>query len=128
MLEHHVNTVTSTSAGRLFDAVSALLGIRRVSTFEGEASMYLQFAAEAWEEQHAASARILGTVTAQEAPLPGEGRFLLRRRLSLQDSCKNACREKNPAHLPIGSMRSSPGSSHAAARKHARKRGSPPWP
>lgn len=77
MLEHHVNTVTSTSAGRLFDAVSALLGIRRVSTFEGEASMYLQFAAEAWEEQHAASARVLGTVTAQEAPLPGEGRFLL---------------------------------------------------
>ena len=46
MADHHVNTSTSTSAGRLYDAVSAILGIRRASTFEGEASMYLQYAAE----------------------------------------------------------------------------------
>lgn len=39
--------VTSTSAGRLFDAVSAILGIRIESTFEGEAAMALQYAAEA---------------------------------------------------------------------------------
>ncbi len=43
-----MNTVTSTSAGRLFDAVSALLGIKKASTFEGEASMYLEFAAGEW--------------------------------------------------------------------------------
>ncbi len=52
MAEEGLNSVTSTSAGRLFDAVSALLGIRRASTFEGEASMYLQFAAEAWRREH----------------------------------------------------------------------------
>ncbi|BEU88015.1 carbamoyltransferase HypF [Selenomonas sp. TAMA-11512] len=44
--EKRLNTITSTSTGRLFDAVSALLNIRRISTFEGEAAMALQFAAE----------------------------------------------------------------------------------
>ena len=46
-----INTVTSTSAGRLFDAVSAILGICRSSTFEGEASTSLQFAAEEYLAQ-----------------------------------------------------------------------------
>lgn len=51
MLGNNINTVKSTSAGRLFDAVSAVLGIKSVSTFEGEASMALQFAAERAEAQ-----------------------------------------------------------------------------
>ena len=46
MIARVLNTVTSTSAGRLFDAVSAVLGIRRISSFEGEAATQLQFAAE----------------------------------------------------------------------------------
>ena len=46
MLQTGVNTIKSTSAGRLFDAVSALLGIRKRSTFEGEAATTLQFHAE----------------------------------------------------------------------------------
>ena len=46
MLEHNVNCVKSTSMGRLYDAVSAILGIRSRSTFEGEASMALEFAAD----------------------------------------------------------------------------------
>lgn len=50
MADHQVNTIRSTSAGRLYDAISALLGIRRCSTFEGEASMYLEFAAERWQK------------------------------------------------------------------------------
>ena len=49
MADRKMNAVTSTSAGRLFDAVSAILGIRTKSTFEGEASMALEFAAEAYE-------------------------------------------------------------------------------
>ena len=51
MLGNNINTVKSTSSGRLFDAVSAVLGIKSASTFEGEASMALQFAAERAEVQ-----------------------------------------------------------------------------
>ena len=51
MLGNNINTVKSTSAGRLFDVVSAVLGIKSASTFEGEASMALQFAAERAEAQ-----------------------------------------------------------------------------
>ena len=46
MAERKINCVESTSVGRLFDAVSAILGVRRNSTFEGEASMALQHYAE----------------------------------------------------------------------------------
>lgn len=52
MADRKINAVTSTSAGRLFDAVSAILGIRRSSSFEGEASTALQFAAEKYEQQN----------------------------------------------------------------------------
>ena len=46
MLQTGMNTISSSSAGRLFDAVSAILGIRTSSTFEGEAATALQFHAE----------------------------------------------------------------------------------
>ncbi len=45
MAQKKMNSVVSTSAGRLFDAVSAILGLTKVSSFEGEAAMKLQFAA-----------------------------------------------------------------------------------
>ena len=51
MADRKMNAVLSTSAGRLFDAVSAILGIRTKSTFEGEASMALEFAAETYEKE-----------------------------------------------------------------------------
>ena len=51
MAQRKLNAVTSTSAGRLFDGVSAISGIRRACTFEGEASTALEFAAEAWRAQ-----------------------------------------------------------------------------
>lgn len=50
MADRRLNAVISTSAGRLFDAVSAICGICRHSTFEGEASMALEFAAERYEK------------------------------------------------------------------------------
>lgn len=45
MADRGINSVKSTSAGRLFDAVSSILGIRRTSSFEGEAATTLQFRA-----------------------------------------------------------------------------------
>ena len=51
MADRGLNAVTSTSAGRLFDAVSAICGICRHSTFEGEASMALEFAAERYDKR-----------------------------------------------------------------------------
>lgn len=52
MLQTGMNTISSTSAGRLFDAVSAMLGIRTVSSFEGEAATALQFHAERASEKN----------------------------------------------------------------------------
>ena len=45
MYDGKINSVISTSAGRLFDAVSAILGIRYENTFEGEASTALMYEA-----------------------------------------------------------------------------------
>lgn len=52
MHDHHINSVVSTSAGRLFDAVSAVLGVRNSSSFEGEASTTLMFRALEWEKKN----------------------------------------------------------------------------
>ena len=87
-LENGLHTTISTSAGRLFDAVSALLGIRRISTYEGEAAVYLQFAAETAEkagksaQADALLARWKADGTLQAPPAESaititDGRFLL---------------------------------------------------
>lgn len=46
LIGNGINTIKSTSAGRLFDAVSAILGLKQMNSFEGEMSMALEFAAE----------------------------------------------------------------------------------
>jgi len=49
MLQRRVNTPQTTSAGRLFDGVAALLGLHQATSFEGQAAMALEFAADAAE-------------------------------------------------------------------------------
>jgi hydrogenase maturation protein HypF len=44
MLRRGVNAPVTTSAGRLFDGVAALLGLHQVVSFEGQAAMSLEFA------------------------------------------------------------------------------------
>ena len=83
MAQRHLNAIESTSAGRLFDAVSAILGIQKSSTFEGEASMALEFAAEAWQKEHEAK-NTENTKNAQNA-----------------ENVKNAPNAKNGKHTDV---------------------------
>jgi hydrogenase maturation protein HypF len=46
MLTRQVNTIPTSSAGRLFDAVASLIGIRHSVSFEGQAAMMMEAAAD----------------------------------------------------------------------------------
>jgi hydrogenase maturation protein HypF len=46
MLRRRINTIPTSSGGRLFDAVASLIGLRHTVSFEGQAAMMLEAAAD----------------------------------------------------------------------------------
>lgn len=50
MMVRRVNCPVTSSVGRLFDAISSLLGLRQQLRHEGQAAMLLEYAAEQWAE------------------------------------------------------------------------------
>ncbi|VAW29608.1 [NiFe] hydrogenase metallocenter assembly protein HypF, partial [hydrothermal vent metagenome] len=52
MLEKNINSPITSSAGRLFDAVSSLLNISHNSNYEGQSAMKLEFAVDITERGH----------------------------------------------------------------------------
>jgi hydrogenase maturation protein HypF len=48
ILQRRVHSPMTSSVGRLFDAVSALIGLRQFNRFEGQAAMALEFARDHW--------------------------------------------------------------------------------
>lgn len=46
LLEKNINSPVTTSAGRLFDGISAIIGIRDAANYEAQAAMEMEFAAD----------------------------------------------------------------------------------
>ena len=72
-LEHHINTVYSSSMGRLFDAAAAVLGICCYNTYEGECPQRLQELAQGYAEQCADLVeQVTVSCAANDAALDGQ--------------------------------------------------------
>lgn len=82
-LKFGINVQQSSSMGRLFDAVSALLGIRDFNSYEGECAIALENAA--WKERKRREERPENGARERELPFPirEEGEMLIADRRTL---------------------------------------------
>ena len=70
MLERRINTPLTSSAGRLFDAVSALAGVRDTTSYEGQAAIELEWLATQSEPSKPAGAYPFEVTPVCESPQP----------------------------------------------------------
>ena len=85
-LKFGINVQQSSSMGRLFDAVSALLGIRDFNSYEGECAIALENAA--WKERKRREERPENGARERELPFPirEEGEMLIADRRTLLEA------------------------------------------
>ena len=104
MADKKLNAVMSTSAGRLFDAVSAICGICRHSTFEGEASMALEFAAERYRDRTGKECADPETAEVRSCPVSGDpqqgnGRWILPTEEIVREIVLRRLNGEDPDHM-----------------------------
>ncbi|MDH4359839.1 MAG: carbamoyltransferase HypF [Nitrospirota bacterium] len=96
LLEREVNCPATSSMGRLFDGVSALLGLVQVSGFEGEAAMALEFLADG-EANHIRPERYHIPVESQS-----EGRWVADWRPMISDIIRDMSERLSPSVIALG--------------------------
>ncbi len=98
LLDKEVHCSPTSSIGRLFDGVSALLGLVQVSGFEGEAAMALEFLAD----------RDVNHIRSQHYHMPlastseSQKRWVADWRPLISDIVRDICAGKNPAGIALG--------------------------
>jgi hydrogenase maturation protein HypF len=101
MFSGGVNTPLTSSMGRLFDAVASILDLRQTISFEGEAAMAVEFAADG-----AANTRALApfSITGDDGMLVADWRALLRDLLAVRQEVVAAGRLAASFHDALASL------------------------
>jgi hydrogenase maturation protein HypF len=102
MLETGAGCVTTTSAGRLFDAVAALLGRTDPVTYEGEAVMALETLARSW--RRAAAPYAVSCVADRAGLIHMDWRMALRAALADRQAGKSTAAIAARWHLSLAAL------------------------
>jgi len=78
MMRRGLRSPTTTSAGRLFDGVASLVGLRQQSRFEGQAAMLLEYAVDATAASDGYPFQVAPASHTPDAPLVLDWRPMVR--------------------------------------------------